>query len=350
MANDSYQVAEDRILAVAAASGVLANDGGGTVTSDRLTTGAGGRIAFQEDGAFAYAPPPGFSGTDTVDYVRDIGGGTLATSTITFTVAAVADSPILRMADASVVGLTLSSADNAILAPPGVASDALILAGQPLALRNGGYAVSFIVQDTTNAIFDAYLQVFTADGQPSGSPLRLDGPDSVFSVSLAKVTDGGFLATWHGTVGIALPVSYRMFNADGTPAGATLTFGDPATLGGTFATVIALSNDNYAIKYTDSVAGDQVQLVGPSGSLLGTPVTVGAPTLNTHIIPDQYGGFHRGAPRPERCVRHHGAALRRRWQSGRSRDRHQRSGVLCPADAGKPRRRPLRGRLERADQ
>ena len=74
MADDTYQAAEDRVLVVAAASGVLANDGGGTVTSDRLTTSAGGRIAFQEDGAFAYAPPPGFSGTDTVDYERDIGG------------------------------------------------------------------------------------------------------------------------------------------------------------------------------------------------------------------------------------------------------------------------------------
>ena len=291
MADDTYQTVEDSVLAVAAASGVLANDGGGTVTSDRLTTSAGGRIDFQADGSFAYTAAPGFSGTDTVDYERDIGGGTLVTSTVTFTVAAVADSPILRMADASVLGLTLSSADNAILAPPGVASDAMILAGQPLALRHGGYAVSFIVQDNTNAIFDAYLQVFGADGQPSGPPLRLDGPDSVFDVRLAKVTDGGFLATWHGTIGNPTPVSYRMFNADGTPAGATLTFGDPATLGGTFTTVIALSNDNYAIKYTDSVAGDQVQLVGPSGSLLGTPVTVGAPTLRTHIIPDQYGGF-----------------------------------------------------------
>ena len=196
MADDTYQAAEDRVLVVVAASGVLANDGGGTVTSDRLTTSAGGRIAFGEDGdgAFAYAPPPGFSGTDTVDYERDV-GGTLVTSTITFTVAAAADSPILRMADASVLGLTLSSADHASV-PAGTSSSAVVTVPQVLALRGGGYAATVFVQDGTHSIFDSYLQVFGANGQPSGPLLPFDGPELVDRVPLAQITDGRFMAAW----------------------------------------------------------------------------------------------------------------------------------------------------------
>ena len=265
MADDFYQAAEDRVLVVAAASGVLANDGGGTVTSGRLTTSAGGRIAsFEEDGAFAYAPPRGFSGTDTVDYERDV-GGTPLTSTITFTVAAVADSPILRMADASVLGLTLSSADNASV-PAGTSSSAVVTVPQVLALHGGGYAATIFVQDGANSIYDSYLQVFGANGQPSGALLPFDGPEIVDHVPLVQITDGRFMAAWRPSVGDPAPVSYRMFNADGTPATGVLTFADPATVFGSVGSVLALSNDNYAISYFDRVAGQQVQFVDSSGT------------------------------------------------------------------------------------
>ena len=152
-----------------------------------------------------------------------------STSTMTFTVAAVADSPILRMADASVLGLTLSSADNASV-PAGTSSSAVVTVPQVLALRGGGYAATVFVQDGTNSIFDIYLQVFGANGQPSGALLPFDGPEIVVRVPLAQITDGRFMAAWHRAIGDPAPISYRMFNADGTPATGVLTFGAPATI------------------------------------------------------------------------------------------------------------------------
>ena len=118
------------------------------------------------------------------------------TSTITFTIEAVADSPILRMADASVLGLTLSSADHASV-PAGTSSSAVVTVPQVLALRGGGYAATIFVQDGTHGIFDSYMQVFGANGQPSGALLPFDGPEIVDRVPLAQITDGRFMAAWH---------------------------------------------------------------------------------------------------------------------------------------------------------
>ena len=61
---------------------------------------------------------------------------------------------------------------------------------------------------------------------------------------VAAASDGRFMAAWRASVGDPAPVSYRMFNADGTPATVVLTFGARATLIGSIGSVVALSNDN----------------------------------------------------------------------------------------------------------
>ncbi len=58
-----------------------------------FVTTAGGAIFITPDGAFAYAPPPDFNGTDTFDYVITDGALT-ASATVTFLVNAVNDGPV----------------------------------------------------------------------------------------------------------------------------------------------------------------------------------------------------------------------------------------------------------------
>ena len=94
--NDTYTVAEDAVLTVLAASGVLANDSDpdnvGLVASTELAP-ANGRLALSTTGAFTYTPNANFSGTDTFRYRLTSGGAGSASGTVTITVTGVNDAP-----------------------------------------------------------------------------------------------------------------------------------------------------------------------------------------------------------------------------------------------------------------
>src|SRR5262249_58120311 len=64
--NDSYVVAEDNVLTVAAL-GVLANDSdvdGDTLTASLVSSPTHGSLAFNADGSFTYTPNANYNGTD----------------------------------------------------------------------------------------------------------------------------------------------------------------------------------------------------------------------------------------------------------------------------------------------
>jgi hypothetical protein len=87
-APDAYQATAGASLSVAAAQGVLANDGdpdGDVLTATVVATPAHGTVKMDALGGFTYSPAPGWVGTDTVGYEARDGLGGLATATVTFT-------------------------------------------------------------------------------------------------------------------------------------------------------------------------------------------------------------------------------------------------------------------------
>lgn len=96
--NDAYTVAEDTLLTVAG-RGVLAND---SFTTDQMPLAAtvlgvpvNGTLTLRPDGSFTYAPTADWSGTDTFTYTATDRHGVTDSATVTITVQAVNDAPVL---------------------------------------------------------------------------------------------------------------------------------------------------------------------------------------------------------------------------------------------------------------
>jgi VCBS repeat-containing protein len=73
--DDSYTVAEDNVLTVAA-PGVLGNDtdsDGDALTALLVSDVSNGSLTLNTDGSFTYTPTPGFSGSDSFTYVANDG-------------------------------------------------------------------------------------------------------------------------------------------------------------------------------------------------------------------------------------------------------------------------------------
>lgn len=94
--NDAYTTVEDTALTVAA-PGVLANDPD-TGTPTVSTPAAHGTVVLNGDGSFVYTPAANFSGADSFQYT--IAGA--GTATVSLTVTAVNDSPVVVNDTASV--------------------------------------------------------------------------------------------------------------------------------------------------------------------------------------------------------------------------------------------------------
>jgi hypothetical protein len=74
---------------VVAAPGLLGNDwdvDGDTLSVSSVDDPPNGSVVFAADGSFTYTPDPGFTGTDTFNYMVDDGAGGTAQGTVTVTV------------------------------------------------------------------------------------------------------------------------------------------------------------------------------------------------------------------------------------------------------------------------
>ena len=91
--NDSYTVAEDSVLTVAA-PGVLANDSdvdGDSLTATLVTSTTHGSLAFNADGSFTYTPQANYNGSDSFQYAARDGSSFSFIRTVTLTVTSVND-------------------------------------------------------------------------------------------------------------------------------------------------------------------------------------------------------------------------------------------------------------------
>src|SRR6185437_14040814 len=88
---------EDTPLTVDAVHGLLANStDAATVTEGNFTTAQGGTIHINADGSYTYDPAQDFNGVDTVNYTLNDPSAGSSTSTLTVSVAAVNDAPVVH--------------------------------------------------------------------------------------------------------------------------------------------------------------------------------------------------------------------------------------------------------------
>jgi VCBS repeat-containing protein len=95
-ANDSYVVAEDGVLSVAA-PGVLANDtdADNNALTARLVSGTShGTLTLNSDGSFTYTPSPNYNGVDGFTYKANDGSADSNVATVSITVTPVNDAPV----------------------------------------------------------------------------------------------------------------------------------------------------------------------------------------------------------------------------------------------------------------
>lgn len=92
---DIYTVAEDGVLTVPAATGVLNNDGtsGQSLTASIVSQPSHGTLTLNPDGSFTYTPNDNFSGVDSFTYTATDGTLTGNTATVTINITAVNDPP-----------------------------------------------------------------------------------------------------------------------------------------------------------------------------------------------------------------------------------------------------------------
>lgn len=94
---DSYSVAEDAVLTVVLANGILANDGGtnpGALTAAVVQTTSRGTLVLNPNGTFNYTPNANFFGTDSFIYKANNGTIDSNQARVTINVTAVNDLPI----------------------------------------------------------------------------------------------------------------------------------------------------------------------------------------------------------------------------------------------------------------
>ncbi|MBI4756151.1 MAG: tandem-95 repeat protein, partial [Betaproteobacteria bacterium] len=94
---DSHTVAEDGVLVVPAAGGVLANDSdadGDTLAAVLVTSPFHGSLAMAADGSFSYRPDADFSGVDSFTYRATDGALDSGVTLVSITVSPVNDAPV----------------------------------------------------------------------------------------------------------------------------------------------------------------------------------------------------------------------------------------------------------------
>jgi VCBS repeat-containing protein len=94
---DRYAVAEDNVLTVAAAQGILTNDSdvdGDAMTAVVVGQPTHGTLTLNADGSFTYTPAANFTGDDSFTYTAtDRSGAASATTTVSIAVTPVNDAP-----------------------------------------------------------------------------------------------------------------------------------------------------------------------------------------------------------------------------------------------------------------
>lgn len=183
-ANNTYTVAEDNLLNVNTANGVLNNDtDDGAITAVLVTGPTNGTLTLNANGSFTYNSNDNFNGTDSFTYRASDGTLQSNVATVTITVTAVNDAPVAGNNNYTAIEDT-----PLVVAAPGILGNDSDAEGSPLTIN------------ITNNVDDGTL-VLNADGSFTyTSDPNEDGSDS-FSY---RVSDG---TTWSNTATVNIGIT-----------------------------------------------------------------------------------------------------------------------------------------------
>jgi VCBS repeat-containing protein len=188
--------------------GVLANDtdpnAGTTLTSTLVSNPAHGTVVLNPDGAFSYAPAPGFVGTDSFTYQANDGSFSSNVALVTLTVAA----PV-----ANDDSYTMTANTTLSVAAPGVLANDTSPFGTPLTFvllsepAHGTLSISsngdgsFAYLPATNFVGTDTFTYEATDGIATSAPatvtIEVMPPSSAKLIKTDTTTEG----TWIGTYG-----------------------------------------------------------------------------------------------------------------------------------------------------
>ncbi|MEW6429251.1 MAG: Ig-like domain-containing protein [Thermodesulfobacteriota bacterium] len=272
---DSYTVAEDGVLTVAAVSGVLANDTdpeSDPLTAALVTSTTNGSLTLNADGSFTYTPNANYNGTDSFTYQAADPFNSSNTATVTITVTPVNDPPVA-------VNDTATTAEDTPVTTASVLLNDLDLDGDTLSV-SAADAVSASGGTVVNNL----------DGTFTYTPAaNFNGIDS-FTYT---VTDGnGGSAT--GTVTVTVtPVNDAPVAVADT---ATTAEDTPLTTGNVLANDTDVEGDTLSVSAADAVSANGGTVVN---NLDGTFTYTPAANYNgtdsfTYTVADGNGGSAAG--------------------------------------------------------
>ncbi|MEK6807960.1 MAG: putative S-layer protein [Nanoarchaeota archaeon] len=173
--NDAYTVAEDVVLTVPVATGVLANDldvdTGTTLTAVKVTDPLHGTVILNANGGFTYTPTANYNGADSFTYKVNDGVVDSNPATVSLTITAVNDAPIITAqtetlfpvegtafsyqigysdADAN-PGLTFTASPTEAWAGFAINAQTGLISFTPAATDIGTHLVDIKVKDSANA-------------------------------------------------------------------------------------------------------------------------------------------------------------------------------------------------------
>jgi VCBS repeat-containing protein len=238
-ANDAYATDEDTTLTVAA-PGVLVNDTdveGDSLTAVLASSPSHGTLTLNADGSFSYTPNANFNGSDSFTYKANDGTDASNVATVTITVNAVNDAPVL---DATKTA-TLNAINEDDSTNAGTSISALIASAGAGYISDVDAGAQQGIAVTAAATANGSWQ-YTTDGGANWSAL---GPVSNTSARLLAANANTKIrfvpnANFNGTVDPA--ITYRAWDqTSGTNGGSAST----ATNGGT--TAFSTATDTAAI-------------------------------------------------------------------------------------------------------
>ncbi len=183
---DSYSVAEDTLLTVNAAAGVLDNDSdpveNSSLTAVLATNVSNGTLALSSDGSFTYTPNLNIDTSDSFTYYANDGTDNSTAATVTITINAVNDAPTV-VADSVTVNEDSSATTIDVLAND---SDIEGTTLQITAVTNGTGGTVTIVDGTPDKV--TYTPSTNYDVTDTFTYTASDGTDTTIGTVTVNIT------------------------------------------------------------------------------------------------------------------------------------------------------------------
>ncbi|MFL6137942.1 MAG: beta strand repeat-containing protein, partial [Frankiaceae bacterium] len=262
--DDAYNAAQDTTLTVPA-PGVLANDTGTPAPTAVAIAGGpttqGGTVTLSTNGGFTYAPPSGFTGTDTFTYTATNGPGATDTATVTITVThkpAITGATVARQQGSPAANDTIATVSD-VETPNG---NLTVTASPP-----AGISVSNITNTAGTVTADVAATCAATTG-PNSVPLTVTDGDSLTNTANLTVNVSANTAPTlaYGASGLAV-------NAGGTGAV------DPSSGPSDNGSIASLTVQNVPAAFTGTVTIDGPASATPGRVHIGTAGPAGDYTI-----------------------------------------------------------------------